>query len=788
MDLLKRHRAAVFILVLFVVLGATYSVVVPIFEAPDEMSHYPFVAHLAQGGGLPVQRAGQQTLWQQEGSQPPLYYALAAALTHWLDVSDLPEIHRINPHARVGIPLAHDNKNIVIHTDREAFPWRGAVLGVHLVRLFSLALAVGTLICTYALSRAVFPEDHRIAIAALALNAFIPMFVFISASVNNDNLVVFLASLTLVLLVRLIQRGATRSRLLLTGVIIGLGCLAKLSALGLIPLAGLVLGIMHFAPGTPVAQASGLRREDGAQAGGLCYAPVAQAPGLRRLDRTQAGGLCYILCRWIVDYAVLLLPVVLIAGWWYVRNWHLYGDPTGLSAMLDIVGRRPVRPSLFELWGEFEGLRINFWGLFGVVNVLLQPIWIYRIFDALTVVAMIGVPLWAWRRWRSGRPAPWRELGLLSVWMLIEFIALLRWTSETFASQGRLFFPAIAPACLFLALGLLAWFPARWQGRVAGGLAAFFFVLSASAPFTSILPAYARPPVLTPEQIPATARPFDVTYGDVARLVAFEVGTDVVRPGEMVPVTLYWQALRPTDEDLSIFVQLVADRDRILGQVDSYGGGGAYPTSMWSAGEVIPDQYMVPVDRPADGPVAAYLIAGLYRYKTGVRLPAVDPAGRTVGMPILTRVKIAAPTRPSVPQYPLHANLDGKVYLVGYDRSADPVRPGDAITLTLHWQVVEALDRDYTVFIHLLDADDDLINDGDGPPFDNWYPTSFWAAGEYLADGHRLVVPADVGPGRYRIAVGLYEPGSNRRLPVLDSQGNTVADRILLGEVEVGTR
>lgn len=760
MNLLKRHCVAGGILALFVALGVTYSVIVPIFEAPDEMSHYPFVAYLAQGGSLPVQRAGQEALWQQEGSQPPLYYALAAALTHWLDVSDLPAIHRVNPHARVGIPLAHDNKNIIVHTDREAFPWRGAVLGVHLTRFFSLLLAVGTLLCTYALGRSVFPDDRLIAVTALALNAFIPMFVFISASVNNDNLVVFLSSLTLVLLVRLLRRGVTLRRLLLTGVIIGLACITKLSALGLIPLAGLALGLAYLNQ-APATRAGGRRAEDG-------------PAGLVR--------------RWTVHYALLLLPAIAIAGWWYVRNWLLYGDPTGLNAMLDIVGRRPIRPSVLDLFAEFEGLRINFWGLFGVVNVLLQPTWIYRVFDALTLVAVIGVPFWAWRRRRAGRPTPWRELGLLSAWLIIEFAALLRWTSETFASQGRLIFPAIAPISLFLALGLLAWFPAHWRGRVAAGLGAFFFLLAASAPFTSILPAYVRPPILTPDRIPPTARPFNATYGNVARLVAFEVDTTVARPGAAVPVTLYWQALGPIGEDLSIYVQLVADRDQILGQVDTYGGGGLYPTSMWSAGEVIPDRFMVPVQRAPAQPLAAYLIAGLYRYRTGERLPAVDPAGQTVLLPVLTRVKIAVPTRPSVPQHALDANLDGWARLVGYDLSAEQVRAGEAVTVTLHWQAEGRPERDYTVFVHLLDAHERPITDGDGPPLANWYPTSFWAAGEYLTDPHRLLIPADLAVGRYRIAVGLYEPIGGRRLPVLDGQGRPTADRVIVGEVDVGSK
>ena len=246
MSLLRRHLLAIVILALFVGLGITYSFVVPIFEAPDELYHYPFVAHMAQGGALPVQRPDQGMMWQQEGSQPPLYYVLAGALTSWLDVDDLLTIYRLNPHARVGIPLAHDNKNMVVHTDREGFPWSGAVLGIHLARLFSLLLATGTLLCTYRIALDVFPHTPMLPLAALAFNAFIPMFIFISASVNNDNLVILLSSVTLLMLVRIIQRGASRRFLVLLGVVIGLACLTKLSALGLVPMAGLALLLRTF--------------------------------------------------------------------------------------------------------------------------------------------------------------------------------------------------------------------------------------------------------------------------------------------------------------------------------------------------------------------------------------------------------------------------------------------------------------------------------------------------------------------------------------------------------------
>ena len=52
---------------------------------------------------------------EQEGSQPPLYYLVTGLLTSWIDTDDLPAVRRLNPHATIGIPLARDNKNMVVH-------------------------------------------------------------------------------------------------------------------------------------------------------------------------------------------------------------------------------------------------------------------------------------------------------------------------------------------------------------------------------------------------------------------------------------------------------------------------------------------------------------------------------------------------------------------------------------------------------------------------------------------------------------------------------------------------
>ena len=66
------------ILAAYLLLATTYSVATPIFEASDEVSHYAVVQHISNMGTLPVQQPGVRTAWEQEGSQPPLYYLLVS--------------------------------------------------------------------------------------------------------------------------------------------------------------------------------------------------------------------------------------------------------------------------------------------------------------------------------------------------------------------------------------------------------------------------------------------------------------------------------------------------------------------------------------------------------------------------------------------------------------------------------------------------------------------------------------------------------------------------------------
>ena len=405
-------------------------------------------------------------------------------------------------------------------------------------------------------------------------------------------------------------------RLLALGVVIGLDCLAKLSALGLLPLAALALAWPHLAA---------LKQPAGATAGALPSGGQAQdTPAPESYLRAHV-------VPWIGQCLAVCVPAILVAGWWYLRNWQLYGDPTGLNIMLAIAGSRPAPPGLLTLLGEFEGFRLSFWGVLGGFNILLQPGWVYRVLDGLSLLALAGLVYGAWRRRGRRQSQPWPVLLILATWIVIELVALVRWTSSTMASQGRLVFPALPAICLFFVLGLAAWLPARFRPAALGALAAGLGVLAAVTPFNAVRPSYPPPVILTPAGIPASAQPVNIDYGNL-RLLAYEASRDAVRPGEWLDVTLYWQAQAPIDQDFSISLKLLSAH-RFIAQHDTYPAGGAYPTRFWQPGQVVRDVHRLQVLSSAPGPAPAWLIPGVYELQTMAALPPQGSAGTGGGIP-----------------------------------------------------------------------------------------------------------------------------------------------------------
>jgi hypothetical protein len=427
------------------------------------------------------------------------------------------------------------------------------------------------------------------------------------------------------------------------------------------------------------------------------------------------------------------------------------------------------------LLAEFQGFRMSYWGVFGGFTIAASE-WVYQIYDGLVVAGIVGWGMLAWRNRRNWRTGQIPMILTLLLWVAVVWVLLIRWTSQTHASQGRLIFPAIAAVAILLAYGLAGWAGGKWRTRIALGLGSALFVLAAAIPFWFIRPAYAKPPLLTTEQVPASAVPSDVVFGGTLRLLAHELPQDTVRPGEELPVVAYWQSVAPTDRNLSVFAQLWAlgkENLSLAGMTASYPGQGAYPTSLLKVGEVVKDTYRVPVEISATAPSLLQVHLGLFEYggEDEGALPTVNGAGKPAsGMVGTVRLLPRKPESYDI-SHLSRFDLGGQAALLGYDVSSERLRAGETVTVTLYWQALSHMADDYKAFVHLVGPipEERIAAQSDKVPLDGAWPTWAWEPGYPVRDEYRLDLPADLPAGSYELRAGLYRPDDGWRVPVQGS-------------------
>jgi 4-amino-4-deoxy-L-arabinose transferase-like glycosyltransferase len=723
-------------------LGLLYASVTPIFEASDEIWHYAMVREIVANRRLPVQNPAIDAPWAQEGSQPPLYYALGALLTGWIDPADAADLAERNPFAKAGIPLATDNKNLAAHPSDQS-PLSGGVTGaVFLIRLFSVLLGTATAYLTYRLAATLYPRTPAIGLLAAAFVAFNPMVLFIGASVNNDTLLMLLSTAALGLMVRDVQSdqpGLRGRQTLLLGALLGLACLTKVSGALLLPVAALAVTFSAW-----------------------------------RARSWQT---------WLARGVLLLLAVAAIAGWWYLRNLRLYGELTGITTMAAIAGARPAGFGLADLPGEWRSFWYSFWGLFGAFNVL-APAWFYALTSGLALLAGAGLLLRAAACLRGRRlPAHWQSHTLLALFIALTFIGIVRWTLITMASQGRLMFGAVAAIALYLALGWLAWFPPRWQRWAGAGNAAALAGAAAILALTAIAPSY-RPPQPLAAQ-PPDAVALNITCADDITLLGYRLGQETIQPGQPLDITLYWTAQQPPADNLQLSVNVYGFGGESVAKLDTWPGGGLLPTRFWQPGAIYPDRYLLPTAPQASAPTR--LRAGI-EWNSDLLNPAANRSlscvvnGQPMDALFLDAGALAAAPADAAELPPALSTLQHGIQLL--DAQISPA--GDRVNVELSWAATQPIPGDYTVFLHLFDAAGVRLAQDDGPPRAGYWPTSAWRPGDLITSTHSLALPAGLPAGSYRLGTGLYDPATGQRLFAYGPDGSEWRDwMVLLPPVEL---
>jgi hypothetical protein len=289
-----------------------------------------------------------------------------------------------------------------------------------------------------------------------------------------------------------------------------------------------------------------------------------------------------------------------------------------------------------------------------------------------------------------------------------------------------------------------------------------------------------RTPQTLPNEIVPASHVRRVPFGNSILFLGYDVDKAQGNADKLL-VTLYWRCLRPMEQNYRVWLKLVNSVYHIWGQEDSVPVGGRFPTSIWREGMVLRDEHELEI-LPGTPPGLYHIEVGLYDPQ---RQESLKPEGDglLLGPVEVTRQEPSA-MRPLDIQHPLAISLADKVLLLGYNIESG-FRPGDGIHLTLFWQALTEMDRDYTVFTHLVDKEGNFGGQKDNEPADGFYPTGQWKAGEIVRDQYDLAISPEAPPGMYWIEIGMYLAETGERLPVLGEGVDRVQRVILLSPVQV---
>jgi 4-amino-4-deoxy-L-arabinose transferase-like glycosyltransferase len=410
------------IVVLYLIATVGFAVATPYGEAPDEHSHLLYTQHLLQFGTLPEIRP---LPYSGEAIQPPLYYAVGAALVLAArrvvgdpqPTADLAPFLSANPKAQTGESQAQ-----MLHPPEQRWP-----PGAYLLRGYSILLGLGAALLTYRAVRVLVPPPApaTAALGAAAFAALLPQANFIRASISNENLAALLGAWIIWLLARHLTQPHNKWRVVALGVALGLGLLTKLSV------APLLL-------------------------------PVLWILWLRRID------LVHLFRR---DFLTVSLLMLALAGPFYVYRWVAYGDPFATAAWIAMIPTDSpwTLADFFWLTDPFRWmLWTSFWGVYGW-QIIWMPAWIYYAFAVLTLLAILGGLRLIWRR--ALTPAQWLGSGFMLLMLILLYLVVIVISLRLIAWQGREMFPALPAIAGLFGIGLAGLVLGRGAVRAAVPLA-----------------------------------------------------------------------------------------------------------------------------------------------------------------------------------------------------------------------------------------------------------------------------------------------------------------------------
>ncbi|XWX03012.1 hypothetical protein VZO05_10910 [Aggregatilineales bacterium SYSU G02658] len=314
----------------------------------------------------------------------------------------------------------------------------------------------------------------------------------------------------------------------------------------------------------------------------------------------------------------------------------------------------------------------------------------------------------------------------------------------------------------------------RWP--LAGGAAAG---VAASVLFPLAVSAALIPPKPIFDALPNGVTPLNVAFGESGvRLVGWRTlrfwegpARGWMRPDQAYTVQLYWALDRPTELDYTFHIAYVVDDVRYAG-ADSRLGHVSFPflpTSRWQPDRIYSEIVAFKATEPL--PLATYgeIRVGVYHVDLDTEIltdyPVTEPApDRSWVLQTLAFYDGSTPAVPDdLPRVDLRFGTAGgdQIVLETLDVPTQAA-PNETITLRMVWRAVGDVARDYRLFLHVMDADDQLAAQGDRAPHP--VPSSNWQPGYPFYSEMTLTMPEQAG--EYAVYLGLIEAVTRDRLPI----------------------
>jgi hypothetical protein len=638
----------------FFLLALSYSWATPIFEAPDEASHFLYAHNILAEGRLPLLEERETVIrsHSSERHQAPLYYLFGATVLSLTERSSVDELLQFNPFAWVGV-VGINNQNTYLHSPY--LPTDDTLLGFYSFRFFTVLLTAGTLWFTYGSARLLAGE--RVGTIALLLAASIPTFIFIGSSLNNDNMVTFLyAAGVYWFLRRWEERRITNRHLLLLMLIVGGLAISKLNGIPLIGLIGLGLLVGAYT---------------------------------RRWTWRTAG----------MGMIAIAVGVGVLAAWYFIRNLTLYGDLFGLDSTNRIWGRGALNSEPASVLGEAWSIWQSFWFVLGYLNIR-GPDWVFYYVSALTLIGGAGIVRF-WRKQPGKRPL----IAFLVSAIALLLFALLLVTRQINASQGRFLFPGIVAFAPLVAIGLAEVVKARWATVALLPLVVATAIIAPAQlhdTYQELQPVAQLPPDATPIMREAEG----------LTLAAYRVETPLLQSGETLEVSLWFSGYHPANPFL-IVKALDPTTLAPLGGVDIY--PGMSPTQPLRADTLYHAvvRFRIDSDRSMTMPHQVGLIFDWREID-----PQTELVGRYLdwsnGDAPTALGPVLLPSQMTTPAFETAAGarFGDSIQLEGYTLRQER----GELRLDLAWSCLEPLLGDWVVAVGLLDASGNVAVQADAAP------------------------------------------------------------------------